>query len=114
MRAVVIEAFTTAQGIHPVGQVIQISEALLVHLQGKVRPLEQDGLCQLISDTMAGIDNASRPWDDWLKALTKEQRRSLWGIEGRMADHYYAGDRLGLLEALAEYREFCLQTKNQC
>ena len=112
MRAVVIESFTTAQGTHQIGQVIQVCESLLARLQGKVRPLEQDDLHQLVTKTMLEINAAGWPWEGFSQRLPPKALKSIKAIEARIDSTCGEGNREELAAALLDYREACLQARN--
>lgn len=72
-------------------------------------PTPRPDFNRLIGETLAEIDAAGRPWDGWLQSLTREQRRELVEIEHWIEDCNNAHNWPGTVEALDNYRDFCLR-----
>lgn len=76
----------------------------------KVENNELDDLPRLIADALNEIDQ-TRPgqWDGWRQSLPPQRREEIERTEATIDRCCLAGDRDGLLAALADYRAQCLR-----
>jgi hypothetical protein len=106
MLAEILEPIKTKNGTLETGQLVDLSEAAIKRLAGKVRVID---LHRLVGQTLAEVDRIGRPWPArFLANLPAEDRQRLRELERDIDVAVLSGHKNTLTGFLEEWRELLL------
>lgn len=110
MLAEILEPIKTKNGTLETGQLVDLSEAAIKRLAGKVRVID---LHRLVGQTLAEVDRIGRPWPArFLANLPAEDRQRLRELERDIDVAVLNGNAGVLIDSLNEWRELLLRYLN--